>query len=152
MSGSRPTALVLCAIALAACSTGSPSPDPARQGQPAAESGQSLAANPHFAGAEGEYGFSETNPILVGHLAGITPTSERLYLERLRGPEGQAVEYRRVGSCCHFSTPNGVVGRRGLLDIYLVHYRGLGEPVKIYLNMYDPGTDLKAPSGFTLSP
>ena len=51
-------------------------------------------------------------------------------------------------SCCHFDTPRGYKGG-GLLDMYLVTYQGLEQPVKIYINFYDPGPPL-APVGFTL--
>jgi hypothetical protein len=109
-----------------------------------------LVPNPHFANPVGEYGFSETNPILVGGLGGASAAAgEHLYLGRLRGPEGQPVSYQRVGSCCPFPSPNGLFGDSGLLDRYLVTYEGLAYPLTLYLDMYDPG-EARAPLGFTL--
>jgi hypothetical protein len=109
-----------------------------------------LVPNPRFANPAGEYGFSETNPILVGSLGGESPAAnEHLYLSRLRGPDGQRVSYQRVGSCCAFPSPNGLFGDSGLLDQYLVSYEGLAHPLSLYLDMYDPG-EVRAPLGFTL--
>lgn len=109
-----------------------------------------LVPNPHFANPVGEYGFSETNPILVGSLGGDSPVAnEHLYLRRLRGPEGQPVSYQRLGSCCAFPSPNGLFGDSGLLDHYVVSYEGLAHPLSLYLDMYDPG-EVRAPLGFTL--
>jgi len=114
-------------------------------------SGTQLVANPHFADPQGQYGVSETNPILVGGLgAPNKAANERAYLMRLRGPAGQPVSYRRLGSCCFFPTPNPHYGDSGLLDRYEVTYPGLAEPVVLYLNMYDPG-DVLAPAGFVLA-
>jgi len=148
----RGLAIGLCLIAFAGCSSWNSAAGSARPGPPPPDIGRPLVANPLFENAEGEYGLTRTNPVLVAHLAGITPYSERLYLHRLRGPDGQPVEYRRAGSCCHFSTPNGVVAELGLLDVYEVRYRGLREPVTVYINMYDPGHSLRAPDGFKLHP
>ncbi|MEL6614719.1 MAG: hypothetical protein AAFQ43_03225 [Bacteroidota bacterium] len=101
--------------------------------------------------ASGEaYGYTEAQAIRVAGLADRGPASERAYLDRLRGPMGQAIEYERQGSCCAFETPRGI-GGIGLLDMYEVTYEGLDEPVMLYLNMYDPPEgDLKAPAGFKL--
>ena len=146
----RLSAIGFCLLAIAGCSTWVSASGPARLGPPPPDIGRPLVENPSFADADGRYGLSRTNPILAAHLAGITPYSERLYLHRLRGPGGEVIEYRRSGSCCHFSTPNGVVGPTGLLDVYEVRYRGLLKPVLLYLNMFDPGTELRAPDGFLL--
>lgn len=93
------------------------------------------------------YGVTAENPVRVG---GPTlsdgPKRERAFLESLRGPDGQRLTYQRRGSCCPFSTPQGVLGA-GLLDAYQVTYQGLDKPVTIYINFYDPGPPL-APVGF----
>jgi hypothetical protein len=109
-----------------------------------------LVPNPHFAAPTGEYGLSETNPVLVGSLPGRSPPAkERAFLDRLRGPAGQRVAYVRRGSCCLFPTPNGLSGDTVPLDRYEVTYEGLAHPLSLYLNMYDPG-EVRAPLGFTL--
>lgn len=122
-------------VGLAACSSSTPS----------------TSATGSSAEASGEdYGTTEAQAIRVAGLAGRGPASERAYLDRLRGPLGQSIEYERQGSCCAFETPRGI-GGIGLLDMYEVTYDGLDEPVVLYLNMYDPPEgDLKAPAGFKL--
>ncbi len=97
------------------------------------------------------YGYSEKNAIKVG--AGSDPyksgaSNERMYLNGLLGPNGEAIMYTRRGSCCPTPSKYGMFGN-ALLDIYEIMYEGLKEPIVIYLNMYDPSTDLKAPKGFT---
>jgi hypothetical protein len=110
-----------------------------------------LVANPHFSVPQGPYGVSETNPILVGGLGGSNrAANEDAYLARLRGPAGEPVSHRRLGSCCVFPTPNPHYGVGGALDRVEVTYPGLAEPVVLYLNAYDPG-EPRAPAGFVLS-
>jgi hypothetical protein len=91
------------------------------------------------------YGFSPENPIHVGG----GPAGQHEFLDALRGPDGQPVAWRRLGSCCEFETPNGVMGY-GLLDMYEVLYEGLERPVILYLDMYDAEA-VYAPTGFLLS-
>lgn len=90
------------------------------------------------------YGFTPENPIHVGG----GPEGQHAFLELLRGPEGQPLAWRRLGSCCEFETPNGIMGL-GLLDLYEVTYEGLDRPVILYLDMYESGP-VMAPAGFTL--
>ena len=134
--------LALLVALLPACSTAPEAPS---------SFGRPLVPNPHFATPSGEYGFSESNPILVGSLGGRSPVAnQHLYLGRLRGPDGQRVRYERLGSCCAFPSPNALVGDAGMLDHYLVTYDGLAHPLSLYLDMYDPG-EVRAPLGFTLA-
>ena len=96
------------------------------------------------------YGVTEKKPIKVGGVKDSEgPTNERRFLNALAGPNGEDVSYERKGSCCNFKTKNGFQGV-GLLDEYEVTYKGLKEPILIYINMYDHG-ELKAPVGFTIS-
>lgn len=94
--------------------------------------------------AETTYGYHPKDPIRVGN----GPDGEHAYLEALRGPEGQVVVSRRLGSCCEFETPNGFHGW-GMLNVYEVTYEGLDEPTRLYLDMYDAG-EVRAPEGFML--
>jgi len=94
------------------------------------------------------YGYSEKNPIKVGGVKNNEgPTNERRFLNALLGPDNELVKYHRVGSCCPFDSPNGLMGG-GLLDRYEVTYEGLNKPIILYINMYDYGV-LMAPKGFT---
>ncbi len=96
-----------------------------------------------------EYGYSPANPIKVGDSSLINGVqNQRIYLSSLRGVAGESVNYKRLGSCCAFETPNGYNGG-GLLDRYEVFHEGLAKPVVLYLNMYDPG-ELIAPKGFVI--
>lgn len=76
-----------------------------------------------------------------------TVENEYAYLKALRGPNGEKVQYRRIGSCCTFKSKNAIFGE-GLLDQYEVYYQGIGEPIILYLNGYDFEMP-KSPLGFT---
>lgn len=98
---------------------------------------------------DSSYGFSVENPIKVGNgnfRAGSR--NEKLYLNALRGSAGEPVEFERLGSCCHFSTPNGLQGG-GLIDIFRIYVSGNEKPITLYLNMYDPGLPV-VPQGFSI--
>jgi len=95
---------------------------------------------------EDSYGYTAENPVKVGGQIENGAANERKYLNSLTGPNGEELEYHRLGSCCHFKTANGIMGT-GLLDRYEVKYAGLSKPIIIYINMYDKD-ELKAPKGF----
>ena len=128
-------------LTLAACA--SPTHVARVRPQPMAASEQ--AWQPDWPAQEG-YGFSPTEPIHVGG----GPEGQHAFLDSLRGPEGQALAWRRLGSCCEFETPNSLMGL-GLLDMYEVIYEGQERSAILYLDMYDAGP-VEAPSGFVLSP
>ena len=93
------------------------------------------------------YGLSEKTAIKTGG----GPRGERAYLDKLSGPNGEKISYRRLGSCCAFKSSNAQFNNTGLLDIYEVTYEGISKPVHIYLNMYDPPTgEFFSPPGFKL--
>lgn len=103
----------------------------------------------HVAGvsSDPEYGYTKENPIKVGgarHDRG--PLNERTYLQNLLSSNGEEVSFRRLGSCCHFETPNSPFGG-GLLDMYEVVRAGLQDTVVLYINMYDADT-VWSPIGF----
>jgi len=93
------------------------------------------------------YGISEKNPIKVGRAHG-GPRDEDLYFDSVRGPKGERLHVKRVGSCCEFKTPNGWVSGVGLLDKFEVNYKGLEKPAVLYLDIYDYEKPL-VPVGFT---
>jgi hypothetical protein len=94
------------------------------------------------------YGYTEKKPIMVGKEGG-GPKDERRFLNALAGPNGEQISYQRLGSCCGFSTKNGLFGDSGMLDKYEVTYEGLDKPKILYINMYDSDI-LQVPVGFTL--
>lgn len=95
------------------------------------------------------YGYTEKEPILVGGVVHEGPARSRKFVSSLRGPNGEAIKYRRLGSCCPFETSNSELGS-GLLDKYELTYEGLAEPLVIYVNMYDPGV-VMIPQGLTMA-
>jgi hypothetical protein len=88
------------------------------------------------------YGYTEGNPVKCGG----GPAGERRYLNSLRGPKGEIIQYERAGSCCGFDTPNSEIG--GMLDVFDVTWPGATKPVQLYLNMYDTA-ELLVPVGLT---
>jgi len=105
---------------------------------------------PRSVSTDPTYGVTEANPIKVGRAHG-GPRDEQLYLSALRGPDGQPVKSKRLGSCCHFDTPNDFgMGLGGLLDKYEVKHRGVEKPVLLFLNMYDYEQPV-TPMGFTVA-
>lgn len=94
-----------------------------------------------------KYGFSPKDPIKLGGITNNTVRAQN-FLNALKGPNGEKVLYERTGSCCHFKTPNAIIGDKGLLDEYKVYYKGLKEPILIYINEYDYEAPL-CPKGFT---
>ena len=44
------------------------------------------------------YGYTREQPVQIGGSAMYAAARERRYLETLRGPEGQPLQYKRVGS------------------------------------------------------
>jgi hypothetical protein len=88
-----------------------------------------------------KYGFTQEQPVQVGGGSMYGPARERRYLDALRGPAGQPVQYKRTGSTAQ--SVNGTI-----LDAYEVTYERLEKPATLYLDEYHFG-DLRAPQGFT---
>jgi hypothetical protein len=81
--------------------------------------------------------------VQVGGGAMYVAARERRYLDALRGPMGEVVQYKRTGSL-----PLNGDGRT-ILDAYEVSYPGLAKPIILYLDAYHFDDALKAPKGFT---
>ena len=97
------------------------------------------------------YGYTPENPIMVGgakHMMG--PLNERRFLNALKAPNGKEITYTRSGSCCPFKSENGMINGTGMLDIFVLTWKGQELPVKLFLNMYDYAP-LKAPKGFLIA-
>ena len=73
--------------------------------------------------------------------------NEQAFLKSLQGPNGESIQYRRIGSCCEFRAESAVFGT-GFLDKYEISYDGLSDPVILYLNGYEYEAP-KCPVGFT---
>jgi hypothetical protein len=99
--------------------------------------------------SDSTYGYTEMNPIMVGGVNdGKGPENERRFLNSIAGPNGELIEYQRLGSCCPFETKNVSENYYGMLDVYEVTYKGLETPINLFINMYDADT-LRIPVGFT---
>src|SRR5688572_19463511 len=85
------------------------------------------------------YGVTAANPVKVGLDGATGPSREVQYLNALRGPAGQPLRFRRVGTA--------VTGGNGILDVYELNYDGLASPVRIYLDAYHFEEPV-APRGF----
>ena len=68
------------------------------------------------------------------------------FLRALLGPNGEPVQFQRLGSCCEFESETAAFGS-GFLDKYEVYYQGLDKPIILYINGYDYETP-KCPVGF----
>lgn len=94
------------------------------------------------------YGYGRRNAVKVGGGVQNGVANEHAWLDALRGPGGERVRYRRLGSCCEY----GRGSRRAALDAYEITYDGLAKPVVLYLDMYAEPRGVPAlPEGFTVA-
>jgi hypothetical protein len=92
------------------------------------------------------YGYGRRNPVHVGGGQEDGAANQRQWLDALRGPGGETLRYRRLGSCCEYHRGSA----RGVLDAYEVTYPGLEKPVVLYIDMYaEPRSVQPPPEGFT---
>src|SRR3954466_4706862 len=91
---------------------------------------------------EAEVGRTKEHAVQVGGGAMYVGARERRYLDVLRGPMGEPVQYKRLGSL-----PGG--DERTILDRYEVTYPGIEKPIYLFLDAYHYDDALKAPKGFT---
>ncbi len=103
-----------------------------------------------FTSTDPDYGYSESKPVsLGGFLRGTQYEGAHIqYFESLRGPNGEQVQVRRLGSCCAFEDASMPFGG-GLLDKYQLTYAGQTEPKIIFVNLYKFEKPM-APLGFKL--
>lgn len=91
---------------------------------------------------EAAFATTKEQPVRVGGGAVTVAARERRYLDVLRGPTGEPVQYKRLGS-------ERTDDRRTILDRYEVTYPGLEKPIFLYLDAYHFDDALNAPKGFT---
>ena len=92
---------------------------------------------------EPAFATTKDHAVQVGGGAMYVAARERRYLDALRGPMGEVIQYKRTGSL-----PLDKDGRT-ILDTYEVTYPGLEKPALFYLDAYHFDDALKAPKGFT---
>ena len=91
---------------------------------------------------EAEFATTKEHAVQVGGGAVTVAARERRYLDALRGPEGQPVQYKRLNS-------ERGPDQQTILDRYEVSYPGLEKPLYLFLDAYHYDDALKAPKGFT---
>lgn len=94
--------------------------------------------------SDANYGKSQDSPIKTGPRR---LNAHILFLNSLRGPNGEPVEYERKTSCCAFEDKTLELGG-GLLDVYEVRIDGSDQVITLYINMYYGGPP-EVPVGFT---
>ena len=98
-----------------------------------------------------KYAYDQDYPINLGFLpVTAAEINVKRFFGALAGPEGQALVYKKVDSCCPFPSKKNEMGA-GILDIYEVTWDGLSTPKKIYINLYEKGKVL-APQGLSIKP
>jgi tetratricopeptide (TPR) repeat protein len=86
-----------------------------------------------------QYGFTPENPIKVGTGPDGGPANHRAYLDLLRDSQGKPIKYNRLGSCCPYNSPNGLLGS-AMLDKYEITFLNEIEKEEskiIYISFYD---------------
>lgn len=95
------------------------------------------------------YGYEKDYPINVFFGGTSSETNnEYRFLNALAGPNGEKINYKKLESCCPFPTKTSQMGA-GLLSVYELKWEGQGNPVTLYLNIYEKGV-LMIPVGLTL--
>ena len=95
-----------------------------------------------------KYGYDEDYPINIFYRSTTNDTiNQDRFLKALAGPNGEAIRYKKLESCCPFPTkksPNGA----GFLDVYEITWDGCKKPLLLYFNIYERGK-LLVPKGLT---
>jgi hypothetical protein len=95
------------------------------------------------------YGYHKDYPINVFFQnSNWDEVNQKRFLNALAGPNGEKIEYKRIGICCPFPSKNINTGG-GFLDTYQITYDGLKIPIILYINKYEKGL-LTVPIGFTV--
>ena len=82
----------------------------------------------------GSYGFKEKNPIKVG--GGEMPVETLAYIKKLRGPNGGAIYYKKLGKGTSYDNPNPDLTHRDKGILYMYELREDGEK-KTYIVYFD---------------
>lgn len=154
MSMTRAFLLMFVTIALAACQSNPPATkevvaepkitSATRAGGKGIPNGRTDSPLPYLRGiklataSDPAYGYAVDKPIYTG------PYAQRLhlyYLNSLRGPRGEVIEYERRGACCAFEDASLPFGG-GLLDVYDLKIEGSDKPLTIFVDMYHRGPPL----------
>jgi hypothetical protein len=95
------------------------------------------------------YGYDKDYPINIFYRGTKDDTiNQQRFLKALAGPNGEAITFSKLESCCPFPSKNTEMGA-GFLDVYEIKWEGQKKPILLYLNIYERGY-LMVPMGLTL--
>ncbi len=101
---------------------------------------------------ETSYGYSEKNPIKTGPFSPSKRNLHLLYLNALRGPNGESVEYERKGACCQHriegANSSDPLLNMSILDVYRIRVDGSDTDKFLFVDMYESGAP-QIPQEFT---
>ena len=94
------------------------------------------------------YGYSESEPIKVG--GGTSAGYHFMFLEQLRGPNGETLEVSRIGSCGNYPDPDTTLTKfkEGVLTCFSINCPAFKKPRTLYFDKYRTG-DLYLPKDLT---
>lgn len=96
-----------------------------------------------------KYGYDKDYPINIFYRGTKDDIiNQQRFLNALAGPNGEAITFSKLESCCPFPSKNTEMGA-GFLDVYEIKWEGLKKPILLYLNIYERG-QLMVPVGFSL--
>ena len=96
-----------------------------------------------------KYGYDKDYPMYIFYRGTNDDViNQQRFLNALAGPNGEAITFSKLESCCPFPSKNTEMGA-GFLDVYEIKWEGLKKPILLYLNIYERG-QLMVPVGFSL--
>lgn len=96
-----------------------------------------------------KYGYDKDYPINIFYQGTHNEViNQQRFLNALAGPNGEAITFSKLESCCPFPSKNTEMGA-GFLDVYEIKWEGQKKPILLYLNIYEKG-QLMVPVGFSL--
>jgi hypothetical protein len=95
-----------------------------------------------------KYGYIEEKPIKVG--GGTTAGYHFFFLKHLRGPNGEALDVIRIGSCGSYPNPDSSLTKydEGVLTCFSINCPSFKRPKTLYFDKYRTG-DLYIPKDLT---
>jgi hypothetical protein len=133
--------------------------DPNGRGWPNGSSGSEPGISIPATSTDPSYGYTPQNPIRVGGFRDANGSinqsaqgsiNQRRYLASLWGPNGETIEYERLGGCCDYPSNLGINGF-ARIDAYAITWAGRPPgvpPVYLYLDFYEVAP-LQVPMGLT---
>lgn len=97
---------------------------------PVAVSAQDAPTGPCTLATRETYAHTVNDPVQLGGGPTLVVARQRAFLDSLRGPSGQVIQYRRLAQLQIRSDANTIV------DGYEVTYEGLAKPILLYLDAY----------------